>query len=41
LIARWAETKGEDGLVAYRQEKNLCSIDGLPTALADAQSQTS
>ena len=31
---RWAESKGEDGLETYRQEKNLCSIDGLPTPLA-------
>ncbi len=32
-IIQWAETKGEEGLEAYRQEKNLRSIDGLPTAL--------
>jgi hypothetical protein len=31
---RWAKSKGEDGLVAYRAEKNLCSIDGLATPLA-------
>ena len=30
----WADRKGPEGLVAYRQEKNLCSIDGLPTHLA-------
>lgn len=29
----WAETKGEDGLRAYMQEKNLVSLDGLPTDL--------
>lgn len=29
----WAERKGPDGLANYRQEKNLCSIDGLPTHL--------
>jgi hypothetical protein len=34
-LVRWAEAKGDDGLDAYRQEKNLCSIDGLPTALAE------
>ncbi len=39
-MARWAETKGEDGLILYRQEKNLCSIDGLPTALAVRQDAT-
>ena len=30
---KWADQKGEAGLEAYQQEKNLCSIDGLPTAL--------
>jgi hypothetical protein len=35
-LIRWAETKGEDGLVAYRQEKNQCSLDDLPTPLAAA-----
>lgn len=33
---KWAEKKGADGLVAYRAEKNQVSIDGLPTALAQA-----
>lgn len=33
-LIRWAETKGEDGLVVYRQEKNMCSLDDLPTPLA-------
>lgn len=27
----WATRKGEDGLLAYRAEKNAASIDGLPT----------
>ncbi|WP_110513720.1 pyridoxamine 5'-phosphate oxidase family protein [Herpetosiphon llansteffanensis] len=31
---RWAEAKGEQGLVDYRAEKNMASIDGLPTHLA-------
>jgi len=31
---KWAETKGKDGLEAYKKEKNLVSLDGLPTALA-------
>ncbi len=29
-LPRWAERKGTDGLVAYRREKNLVSIEGLP-----------
>lgn len=37
-MARWAEAKGEDGLVAYRLEKNTHSIDGLPTGLIDGKS---
>ncbi|KAA1246358.1 pyridoxamine 5'-phosphate oxidase family protein [Aquimarina sp. RZ0] len=30
-LIEWATNKGEDGLKAYRQEKNQKSIDGLPT----------
>jgi hypothetical protein len=30
----WAEKKGPEGLEAYQQEKNLVSLDGLPTDLA-------
>lgn len=30
---KWAETKGADGLEAYKAEKNRISLDGLPTAL--------
>jgi hypothetical protein len=33
-LLKWAERKGEDALVEYRQEKNVSSIDGLPTPLA-------
>lgn len=29
-LQRWAEAKGEDGLIAYRREKNTVSIDGFP-----------
>lgn len=29
----FATTKGEDGLIAYRQQKNCESLDGLPTPL--------
>ena len=30
----WAEKKGEEGLKDYIREKNLKSLDGLPTVLA-------
>ena len=30
----WAEKKGPAGLQAYVQDKNLVSLDGLPTSLA-------
>jgi len=29
-LLRWADRKGPDGIVAYWQEKNAASIDGLP-----------
>ena len=32
-LVRWAEQKGEDGVAAYRREKNAESMDGLPTGL--------
>lgn len=34
-LVKWAEHKGPEGLVAYRAEKNVRSIDGLPTGLAE------
>jgi hypothetical protein len=34
-LDNWAHAKGEEGLEAYRREKNLVSIDGLPTGLLD------
>lgn len=34
-LDRWAEAKGQDGLDAYWREKNLTSMDGLPTGLLD------
>jgi hypothetical protein len=30
VLVRWAESKGADGLVRYRREKNARSLDGLP-----------
>ncbi|MDQ0058539.1 pyridoxamine 5'-phosphate oxidase family protein [Paenibacillus harenae] len=33
-LKRWAEQKEPEGLEAYWQEKNMKSIDGLPTHLA-------
>ncbi len=32
-LVKWASKKGEQGLRDYRQQKNLVSIDGLPTPL--------
>jgi hypothetical protein len=31
---KWAEKKGVEGLQAYKEEKNMVSLDGLPTPLA-------
>lgn len=36
-LIRWAEKKGPEGLENYRREKNLRSIDGLPTGLMDEE----
>ncbi|KQT50814.1 pyridoxamine 5'-phosphate oxidase [Aureimonas sp. Leaf454] len=33
VLERWAEAKGEEGLVTYREATNLESIDGLPTGM--------
>jgi len=32
-LVRWAENKGTDAVKAYQQEKNIRSLDGLPTPL--------
>lgn len=32
---KWAINKGADGLEAYKKEKNMISMDGLPTALVN------
>jgi hypothetical protein len=34
-IDRWGEAKGEAGLVAYRAEFNVESMDGLPTGFVE------
>lgn len=34
-LVRWAETKGEEGLQAYWEEKNVQTIDGDPTYLLE------
>ena len=31
---KWAEKKGAEGLEEYKKDKNMISLDGLPTALA-------
>ena len=35
LLDEWAKKKGQDGLEAYRREKNVRSIDGLPAPLSE------
>jgi hypothetical protein len=39
---KWAESQGQDGLIAYRNSHNLISQDGLPTPLGlrEAESQS-
>jgi hypothetical protein len=32
---KWALSKGEEGIKAYWQEKNLVSMDGLPTGMGE------
>jgi hypothetical protein len=34
-LDNWARSKGEEGLEAYRREKNVVSNDGLPTGWLD------
>ncbi|MEH2245267.1 pyridoxamine 5'-phosphate oxidase family protein [Nostoc sp.] len=33
-LVNWASKKGEEGVREYQQQKNLVSIDGLPTPLS-------
>ncbi|HEX5000034.1 MAG TPA: pyridoxamine 5'-phosphate oxidase family protein [Terriglobia bacterium] len=35
-LIRWAEGKGEDGLVDYRRARNRTSIDGIPAPPTDS-----
>ncbi|MBB3612866.1 pyridoxamine 5'-phosphate oxidase family protein [Rhizobium sp. BK602] len=35
---QWANAKGPDGIQEYWREKNVVSMDGLPTGLFDAES---
>ena len=39
-LTRWAEAKGEKGLEEYRRQKNVRSIDGLPTGLFEETSSS-
>jgi hypothetical protein len=36
-LRRWAEDKGEDGVAAYRRQKNVRSLDGFATGIAAAE----
>jgi hypothetical protein len=38
VLQRWAATKGEAGLREYRREKNMASLDGLPTGFHERES---
>jgi hypothetical protein len=35
ILVDWAAKKGEDGIRAYWQEKNVTSFDGLPTGIME------
>ncbi len=37
-LDQWAKANGPDGIEEYRREKNVRSMDGLPTGLFDAES---
>lgn len=39
-LMRWATNKGDDGLEKYQNQKNMQSIDGLPTPIAAQFSDT-
>ena len=35
-LLKWAATKGEQGIKEYHEQKNMWSIDGLPTPIGEA-----
>ena len=35
-LERWAERKGPDGIAEYWRERNVATIDGIPTGMAEA-----
>jgi hypothetical protein len=39
-MMKWAESKGPEGLEAYRRECNARSIDGLPTGILEEETVT-
>jgi hypothetical protein len=39
-LRRWAEHKGEAGLAEYRRQKNISSLDGLPTGLDEEETSS-
>jgi hypothetical protein len=38
-LIKWADRKGDEGLAAYKLEKNTHSIDGLPTPILDLKNR--
>lgn len=40
-LRRWAESKGEEGLAAYRRQKNVRSLDGFDTGVAASDPEQS
>lgn len=35
MLNSWAENKGKEGLIEYMSQKNVKSLDGLPTGILD------
>jgi hypothetical protein len=38
-LEEWATRKGPDGIDAYWREKNVATIDGIPTGMAEVLQQ--